>query len=164
MAGIPINPGDVYGKLTVIERGPDKIRKSGKVATWVCRCECGRTITLESCKVRLNKACEECRMTQRRKAPRQPRLLAGTPTDDCLQCQYHSRNKGTCDYILLTKRRRPCKAGKGCTVGVAGPYMRTSPYGKQDHRPEVLEAWDKAAVKGTVTLNDIIARYVGGVR
>lgn len=39
----------------------------------------------------------------------------------CRPCIYAGRNQctkapGTCDYYLLTGKRRPCPAGKGCTV------------------------------------------------
>lgn len=36
----------------------------------------------------------------------------------CKGCKYFSSagSFGTCDYLLMTDMRRPCKAGKGCTV------------------------------------------------
>lgn len=36
----------------------------------------------------------------------------------CRGCIYHGKVSGDtcCDYILVTQRRRPCKAGKDCTV------------------------------------------------
>lgn len=38
--------GEVYGRLTVISRGPNHVEPSGATrATWVCKCECGGTIT-----------------------------------------------------------------------------------------------------------------------
>lgn len=46
-----------------------------------------------------------------------------TPNDQrrcrhCKGCKYFSSagSYGTCDYLLMTDMRRPCKAGKGCTV------------------------------------------------
>lgn len=40
----PDEIGNVYGKLTVIGRGPNKFKKNGKrdpSIIWVCKCECG---------------------------------------------------------------------------------------------------------------------------
>lgn len=34
----------------------------------------------------------------------------------CGTCAYKSNYIGSCDYFLITGNRRPCTAGKGCTV------------------------------------------------
>lgn len=34
--------GEVFGKLTVIERGPDSVTKDRNRPQWFCRCSCGR--------------------------------------------------------------------------------------------------------------------------
>ena len=36
----------------------------------------------------------------------------------CKDCIYFSKDGRltSCDYILIEKHRRPCKAGEGCTV------------------------------------------------
>lgn len=33
----------------------------------------------------------------------------------CSDCVYYACSTRTCDYILITDRRRPCPAGEGCT-------------------------------------------------
>lgn len=33
----------------------------------------------------------------------------------CSDCVYYACNTHTCDYILITDRRRPCPAGEWCT-------------------------------------------------
>lgn len=40
----------------------------------------------------------------------------------CRGCIYHGKAWGDtcCNYILMEKRRRPCKAGEGCTVRTIG--------------------------------------------
>lgn len=50
----------------------------------------------------------------------------------CVGCKYfdNSEYAPACLYILFKKRRRGCKAGKGCTKRVEGPYI---PY-----RPETI--------------------------
>ena len=41
--------GDKFGKLTVIDKGPQKVLPSGrKASTWICRCECGNVATVTS--------------------------------------------------------------------------------------------------------------------
>lgn len=40
--------GRRYGKLTVIQRGPDYIGKSGRMIQWLCRCDCGREILVRA--------------------------------------------------------------------------------------------------------------------
>ena len=37
-------------------------------------------------------------------------------TKDCRGCMYLSLSVGSCDYILIEDKRRPCPGGKGCTV------------------------------------------------
>lgn len=34
----------------------------------------------------------------------------------CHKCRFWCKNTNTCDYLLVTDRRRPCHPGKGCTV------------------------------------------------
>lgn len=39
----------------------------------------------------------------------------------CSGCWYYrgtNRHNRTCDYLLITGRRRPCPSGAGCTVRV----------------------------------------------
>lgn len=38
----------------------------------------------------------------------------------CTSCYYYSRRTHTCDYILLTERRRPCPPGARCNQCVRG--------------------------------------------
>lgn len=39
--------GQKFGKLTVIQRAPDKIRKDGqKRPKWFCKCDCGKTVSV----------------------------------------------------------------------------------------------------------------------
>ena len=49
----------------------------------------------------------------------------------CGKCIYRRKINGhtsTCDYFLLTKTRRPCPAGKGCTVkNTTGGRTRVNP-------------------------------------
>lgn len=45
-------------------------------------------------------------------------------TKDCRGCMYLSLSVGSCDYILIEDKRRPCPGGKGCTVRKDG--MRTN--------------------------------------
>lgn len=41
--------GDRYGNLTVINRGEDRYTKSNrKIITWICKCDCGNTIQVDS--------------------------------------------------------------------------------------------------------------------
>ncbi len=44
----------------------------------------------------------------------------------CKGCIYQSKAWGcsVCNYFLHTKIRRPCKAGKGCTVRTKGKKKR----------------------------------------
>jgi hypothetical protein len=45
MAKLKTRIGDVYGRLTVIERADDAVHPNGKKSTkWLCRCECGNKI------------------------------------------------------------------------------------------------------------------------
>lgn len=34
----------------------------------------------------------------------------------CHKCRFYGKHTKTCDYIIVTDRRRPCPPGKGCTV------------------------------------------------
>ena len=45
--------GQKFGRLTVIERAPDKVYSSGKKEVqWKCLCECGRTKIARGAKLR----------------------------------------------------------------------------------------------------------------
>lgn len=42
-----------FGRLTVIERGPNQTRKCGqKFATWICKCDCGNTAVVAGYRLR----------------------------------------------------------------------------------------------------------------
>lgn len=43
-----VQPGQVYGKLTVVERAaaPHVIPSGKRFVAWVCRCECGGTVSV----------------------------------------------------------------------------------------------------------------------
>ena len=48
--------GKKYGKLLVLERGENRIRKSGGIeARWLCRCECGKEVLASSASLRYGK-------------------------------------------------------------------------------------------------------------
>ena len=51
----------------------------------------------------------------------------------CKGCVYRGKTSGdtTCEYILIEKKRRPCKPGDGCTVRVLG---------KKDRKKQFAEA------------------------
>ena len=53
--------GNHYGKLTVLSKG-EKLRSE---FTWICRCECGATITVRGVLLRNNAArsCPACRQS-----------------------------------------------------------------------------------------------------
>lgn len=39
--------GRQYGRLTVVQRGENRLRSDGRyIPSWVCRCECGRTVSV----------------------------------------------------------------------------------------------------------------------
>lgn len=40
--------GNIYGKLTVLQRGEN----AGRLATWICQCECGNVITVKGASLR----------------------------------------------------------------------------------------------------------------
>ena len=42
----------------------------------------------------------------------------GNVGDKCKGCIYYFSTSGTCDYLIMTGKRRPCPAGKGCSVKV----------------------------------------------
>lgn len=58
-----IHPGDKFGKLTVLSRAPDQLRKAGdkliKKKYWLCQCECGNTkeVCDDSLKTGSTKSC-----------------------------------------------------------------------------------------------------------
>jgi hypothetical protein len=65
---IVLNPGDRFGRLTVVSPGPRK----GRNATWVCVCDCGKTVVRFSCNLR-NGSTSSCgcyQAEQRRKRTR----------------------------------------------------------------------------------------------
>lgn len=45
--------GQKYGRLTVLDRGPDRVRKSGrKIVQWNCICDCGNKIVVSASDLR----------------------------------------------------------------------------------------------------------------
>lgn len=54
----------------------------------------------------------------------------------CNGCDFLGLSTLTCDYILLTKKRRPCPPGKGCTVKTVG-----SGKGKLDRDKRLMELY-----------------------
>lgn len=59
--------GQTFDKLTVIERSKDYISPNGQhKTTWLCRCECGNEVSVETQRLRKNKCncCPDCRDTK----------------------------------------------------------------------------------------------------
>lgn len=50
----------------------------------------------------------------------------------CLGCIYFAETTLTCDYILMTDKRRPCPPGKGCTVRSVPIKKKLTASGKLD--------------------------------
>ena len=73
---------------------------------------------------------------------------------ECIGCDYSfsPNNWETyCQYILNTGHRRPCKAGKGCTVrktaGVARvPFSLGKPPEKRERKP-IIKKWYRIAAE-----------------
>ena len=40
--------GQRFGKLTVVELDPEYVRKSGRHARWLCKCDCGKIKSVQS--------------------------------------------------------------------------------------------------------------------
>lgn len=56
-------------------------------------------------------------------------MANGMVDNYCRPCIYSGRNQNTknpcsCDYFLATGKRRPCPAGRGCTVRELGRKAR----------------------------------------
>lgn len=50
----------------------------------------------------------------------------------CLGCIYFAETTLTCDYILMTDKRRPCPPGKDCTVKSVPIKKKLTASGKLD--------------------------------
>ena len=60
--------GQVFGKLTVLERAEDYISESGhRYVQWKCRCQCGRETTVRAIKLRRGdtKTCGYCQLNEK---------------------------------------------------------------------------------------------------
>ena len=66
--GVIDRVGQVFGKLTVLERAQDYITESGhRRVLWKCRCECGRETTVRAIKLRRGdtKTCGYCQLNEK---------------------------------------------------------------------------------------------------
>jgi hypothetical protein len=71
--GAPPSPGERFGKLTAVERGPDYVRPSGgrPELRWHYRCDCGASVCWKPSTVRTNLrdvgwcSCPDCYRTHK---------------------------------------------------------------------------------------------------
>lgn len=80
--------GSVYGRLTVLQRGPDK----GSKPSWVCRCQCGAVKTVRGADLRSGKvnSCGCLRQELMREAAVDRNLTHGAATRVGKQSEYRS--------------------------------------------------------------------------
>lgn len=82
-----------------------------------------------------------------------------TPDKACRGCDYLAAS-GTCDYLLIVGKRRPCAAGTGCTVfAKGGKGMNTSRW--DTVRAEALREAGKTAIEIAETLGTTPAAVRG---
>lgn len=77
----------------------------------------------------------------------------------CKGCEFLSMSTLSCDYLLITKKRRPCPAGEGCTVksatGVGGK-------GKLDRDKRIPELYN--AGKNDAEIARETGYHIGSIR
>ena len=62
MTKIKINPGDRFGKLTVVKRIENHITAGGNsIVQWECKCDCGNTVKITSGNLKKSVSCGKCR-------------------------------------------------------------------------------------------------------
>ena len=66
----------------------------------------------------------------------------------CKGCVYLSLSTLTCDYILVTKKQRPCPPGKGCTVKTT-----TGGKGRMDRDERLMQLYREG--KNDVELSEL---------
>lgn len=59
----------------------------------------------------------------------------------CTGCTYFSESTKTCDYLLMTERRRPCPPGIDCTVKRTPEVKRISKRGKLDRNATLRQLY-----------------------
>lgn len=71
--------------------------------------------------------------------------MNGLVDETCIPCMFSARHENlkiptSCDYYIITGERRPCPAGKGCTVRMLGEKKRKRVHltGRDPKRKTVL--------------------------
>lgn len=75
----------------------------------------------------------------------------------CKGCDFLSLSTLTCDYILMTEKRRPCPPGKGCTV-----KRVSSSKGKMDRDERLMQLYREG--KNDVELVKLTGYAISSIR
>lgn len=75
----------------------------------------------------------------------------------CKGCDFLGLSTLTCDYILMTKKCRPCPPGKGCTE-----KSTKGSKSKLDHDKRLLELYLEG--KNDVELANLTGYHIGSIR
>lgn len=138
--------GRRFGRLTVVRRGP--ILKRG-VATWLCKCDCGKRVTVRGCNLKgKTKGCGCGRVL--------PEPWMASRNAVLSRYKVSARSRGL-DFLLSNEKCFELFAGKCHYCGVP-PCNAVSAYRRKDgtlHRSHVKRITEDRAAQSTFTFNGI---------